>query len=121
MGTPRGYNHFYDMIEYAKEDERWFYQEATWRDSPYVKKDFIDQERAEATKQGKLSTFLQEVELEFRAVQGAVYPDFDRKIHLKKPFEIPEDELLSSSVEWIKTRTGTSSMKSTDEKRPSTT
>lgn len=93
MGTPRGYNHFYDMIEYAKEDDRWFYQEATWRDSPYVKKEFIEQERAEATKQGKLSTFLQEVELEFRAVQGAVYPDFNRNVHLKKPFEIPEDDL----------------------------
>ena len=91
MGTPRGYNHFYDLIEYAKEDDRWFYQEATWRDSPYVKKDFIEQERKEAERKGTLSTFLQEVELEFRAVQGAVYPQFDRKIHVVKPHEIPDD------------------------------
>jgi hypothetical protein len=93
MGTPRGYNHFYDLIQYAKEDERWFYLEATWRDSPYVKEEFITKERAEAEKQGKLSTFLQEVELEFRSVQGAVYPDFNRKIHVLKPSEIPEDDL----------------------------
>jgi phage terminase large subunit len=90
MGTPRGYNHFYDLIQYAKEDPRWFYLEATWRDSPHVKKEFIDEERKEAEKQGKLSTFLQEVELEFRAVQGAVYPSFDRKVHVVKPDEIPE-------------------------------
>lgn len=89
MGTARGYNHFYDLIQFAKEDERWFYLEATWRDSPYVKREFIEAERAESTKKGTLSTFLQEVELEFRAVQGAVYPQFDRKIHVVKPSEIP--------------------------------
>lgn len=89
MGTPRGYNHFYDLVEFAKEDDRWFYQEATWRDSPYVKREFIDEERKEATKKGTLSTFLQEVELEFRAVQGAVYPGFDRDIHI-----IPQHQWL---------------------------
>jgi hypothetical protein len=89
MGTPRGYNHFYDLIQFAKEDDRWFYQEATWRDSPYVKREFIEEERAEAKKNGTLSSFLQEVELEFRAVQGAVYPDFDRKVHVIRPDEIP--------------------------------
>lgn len=100
MGTPRGYNHFYDLIQYAKEDERWFYQEATWRDSPYVKKEFIEQEREEAKKKGTLSTFLQEVELEFRAVQGAVYPDFDRKIHLINPNDIPDDLTYYGAIDF---------------------
>lgn len=100
MGTPRGYNHFYDLIQYAQEDPRWFYQEATWRDSPYVKKEFIEQEREEARKKGTLSTFLQEVELEFRAVQGAVYPDFDRKVHLIKPNEIPEDLTYYGAIDF---------------------
>jgi hypothetical protein len=81
------------MIEYAKENDRWFFQQATWRDSPYVKREFIEEERAEAEKKGTLSTFLQEVELEFRAVQGAVYPTFDRKIHVVNPNEIPLDDL----------------------------
>jgi hypothetical protein len=100
MGTPRGYNHFYDLIQYAKEDERWFYQEATWRDSPYVKKEFIAEEREEARKKGTLSTFLQEVELEFRAVQGAVYPDFDRKIHVIKPDKVPEDLTYYGAIDF---------------------
>lgn len=100
MGTPRGYNHFYDLIEYAKEDKRWFYQEATWRDSPYVKAEFIAEERAEAEKRGTLSTFLQEVELEFRAVQGAVYPDFDREIHLINPSEIPQDLTYYGTIDF---------------------
>lgn len=117
MGTPRGYNHFYDLIEYAKtnskedqeirrlngetvEDYPWYYSEATWRDSPYVKPEFIRAERAEATKKGTLATFLQEVELEFRSVQGAVYPSFDRKIHIVKPHEVPEDLTIYAGIDF---------------------
>lgn len=100
MGTPRGYNHFYDLVEYAKEDDRWFYQQATWRDSPYVKKEFIEEEKAEATKKGTLSTFLQEVELEFRAVQGAVYPSFNRDVHIVKPHDIPDDLTYYGAIDF---------------------
>jgi hypothetical protein len=91
MGTPRGYNHFYDLIQFAKEEDKWFYQEATWRDSPYVSADFMANVRAEAEKRGLLSGFMQEYELEFRSIQGAVYPMFDRKVHVIKPADIPEE------------------------------
>ena len=91
MGTPRGYNHFYEMIELRKEDPTWFYQTATWRDSPYVSAEHMATARRDAEMKGALSSFMQEYELEFRSVQGAVYPMLDRKIHLKKPDEIPED------------------------------
>lgn len=100
MGTPRGYNHFYDLVQDAKENPRWFYQEATWRDSPYVKKEFIDEEREEAKRKGTLSSFLQEVELEFRSVQGAVYPMFDRKIHVIKPDQIPEELTYYGAIDF---------------------
>lgn len=100
MGTPRGYNHFYDLIQYAKEDERWYYDEATWRDSPYVKKEFIMAERKEAEARGTLSTFLQEVELEFRSVQGAVYPTFSRKVHVVKPADVPEDLTVFAGIDF---------------------
>lgn len=100
MGTPRGYNHFYDLIQFAKEDPRWFYLEATWRDSPYVSAEFIGEERKEAEKTGKLSTFLQEVELEFRAVQGAVYPGFDRKVHIVSPGDVPPDLTIYSGIDF---------------------
>lgn len=100
LGTPRGYNHFYDLIQYAQEDDRWFFLKATWRDSPYVKREYIEAERAEATKRGTLSTFLQEVELEFRAVQGAVYPDFDRDIHIMKPIDMPDDLTYYGAIDF---------------------
>lgn len=117
MGTPRGYNHFYDLIQYAKENGReahdklratgrevdehdWFYLEATWRDSPYVNVQNIKAERAESEKKGTLSTFLQEVELEFRAVQGAVYPAFDRKVHVVTPDEIPDELTIYAGIDF---------------------
>ncbi len=100
MGTPRGYNHFYDLIQFAKEDDKWFYQEATWRDSPYVSREFMDNVRAEAEKRGMLSGFMQEYELEFRAVQGAVYPSFDRKVHLIKPSDIPLELTYYAAIDF---------------------
>ena len=100
MGTPRGYNHFYDMIQLRRDDETWFYQEATWRDSKYVSKEHMAQARRDAEKKGSLSTFLQEYELEFRSVQGAVYPMFNRNVHVIKPSEIPEDLTYYGAIDF---------------------
>lgn len=100
MGTPRGYNHFYDLIQFAKDDDMWFYLEATWRDSPYVTAEWIAERRRTAEKKGKLSAFMQEYELEFRAVQGAVYPSFNRNVHQKKPNEFPDDLTYYASIDF---------------------
>jgi hypothetical protein len=100
MGTPRGYNHFYDLHLDAQDNPRWFYQTATWRDSPFVKREFIEEERAEAERKGTLSAFLQEVELEFRSVQGAVYPVFDRDIHVIKPADIPQELTYYGAIDF---------------------
>lgn len=100
MGTPRGYNHFYDLIQFAKEEDRWFYQEATWRDSPYVSREFMEGVKTEATKRGMLSGFMQEYELEFRSVQGAVYPVFDRKVHVISPTEFPEELTYYGAIDF---------------------
>lgn len=94
MGTPRGYNHFYDMYVDVQEQDDWFFLQATWRDSPYVSREHIERARKDAERKGTLSTFLQEYELEFRSVQGAVYPDFNRDVHIKKPSELlPEGDI----------------------------
>lgn len=92
MSTPKGYNHWYDMLEYAKKKESgWYYSEATWRDNPVVDPAWVANERQEADKKGKLNEFLQEMELEFRSVQGSVYPTFKRSLHTCRPDQIPED------------------------------
>lgn len=87
MGTPRGYNHWYDTIQDAKREDnkRWYYQEATWRDNPAIDPEWIKAEREEAERLGTLDSFLQEYELQFRTTQGSVYGSFDRKIHVITP------------------------------------
>jgi len=100
MGTPRGYNHFYDLIQFAKEEDDWFYQEATWRDSPHVSTDFMRDVKARAIKRGMLSGFMQEYELEFRSVQGAVFPVFDRKVHVITPDKVPEDLTYYAAIDF---------------------
>jgi len=100
MGTPRGFNHFYDMNIDAEQQDDWYYQRATWRDSPYVSKEHIDRAKKDAERKGTLSTFLQEYELEFRAVQGAVFPQFNRDIHIVKPSEVPEELSIYSGIDF---------------------
>jgi|GEM_PF-4282743 len=100
MGTPRGYNHFYDLNMDAQAQDDWFYQTATWRDSPYVSKEHIDRAKKDAERKGTLSTFMQEYELEFRAVQGAVYPSFNREVHLIKPTDIPQELTYYGAIDF---------------------
>ena len=100
MGTPRGYNHFYDLVMDAKEQDDWFYLEGTWRDSPHVSQEAIEQAKRDAERKGTLSTFLQEYELEFRSVQGAVYPTLNRKIHVVKPSDIPEELSIYAGIDF---------------------
>lgn len=91
MGTPKGYNHWYDMLEYANVKENgWYFSKATWRDNPTVSLDFIKKDREYAEKNGKLNSWLQEMELEFRAVQGSVYPMFKRTTHVVEPKMVPD-------------------------------
>lgn len=84
MGTAKGYNHWWELLEWAKQPEhkRWYYLEATWRDNPAVTAEWIAAERQEAEERGELDIFMQEVELQFRTVAGSVYKYFDRKTHV---------------------------------------
>ncbi len=91
MGTPNGFNHFYDLVMDAKKEDDWFLLEATWRDNPFVKPEAILQAKREAERKGNLNGFLQEYELEFRKVDRAVYGEFDRNVHVIKPSEVPFD------------------------------
>jgi hypothetical protein len=36
IGTPKGFNHFYDVAERAKTDEGWSYHHATMADNPHI-------------------------------------------------------------------------------------
>lgn len=91
MGTANSNDWWNEMIDRAEASERWFYSKATWRNNPLIKPEWIAQERDEAEKDGKLGPFLQETELIPFTLQGAVYPMFNKKIHVIKPTEVPSE------------------------------
>jgi phage terminase large subunit len=101
MSTPKGYNHWFDMVDRAEANpDEWFLSKATWRDNPAVTPDFIKGVKKDAEQRGTLSTFMQEFELEFRSVQGAVFPDFNRDIHTVKPSEVPKDGSVYCAIDF---------------------
>ncbi len=100
MSTPNVYNHWYDMVEKAREDPDWFYSEATWRDNKLISPEFIEKERKAAEEAGELSKFLAEYELQFRTVEGPVYEDFDVNVHVIQPSEVPKEGDLFIGIDF---------------------
>lgn len=94
MGTAKGYNHWYDLMQHAQEDSNWFYSEAIWKDNPLISKEWIADSRKQAERRGKLDLWLREYELKFMVPQKSVYPMFDRNIHVKSVEDLPEDGTL---------------------------
>ncbi len=91
MGTAKSDDAWNEKLQKAEENDDWYYSRGTWRENPLIKPEWIEQERKEAERDGKLGSFLQETELIPFTQQGAVYPMFERKIHVIKPGEEPSE------------------------------
>jgi Terminase RNAseH like domain len=90
MGTAKDKDHWNDMLDHAQRDEAWYYQKATWRDNPLISQEWVKNDRKQAELQGRLGIWLQEMELIPFTQQGAVYPTFNREIHVIEPDAVPE-------------------------------
>jgi len=86
ISTPKGYNHFHEL--YLKGQNEGDYK--SWRftsyDNPYISAKEIDNAKKDLTE----DTFAQEYMADFRKYTGLVYKEFERDIHVIKPFDIPE-------------------------------
>lgn len=79
LSTPKGYNHFFDLFEMEKKDP------ANWKSFhfPTSANPFISpQEIEEARKTMTEDRFAQEYLAEFRKMEGLVYKEFSRSLHL---------------------------------------
>lgn len=88
--SPKGFLPLSDD-EHDPVNQRWYYSKATWRNNPLIKPAWIAAERKQAEEEGKLGPFLQETELIPFTVQGAVYPMFEKRIHVIKEEEVPDE------------------------------
>lgn len=80
VGTPNGFDHFYELDLFAKEHpEEWDTFHFTSYDNPTLSKEEIDRRKAEIPE----DQFAQEYLAEYRKRTGLVYPEFDREKHIE--------------------------------------
>lgn len=88
IGTPKGFNHFYDLYNTKDEDYQSFH--FTSYENPYIPKDEIDKAKEEISE----DRFCQEYLADFRKTEGLVYKEFDRKRHVKEQAFIGSEEII---------------------------
>lgn len=91
MGTAKDIDHWNELLDKAEARKRWYYSKTTWRSNPMILPEWVAEERSEAEAEGKLGPFLQEMELIPFSQQGAVYPMFDKAIHVISQDKVPKD------------------------------
>ena len=69
ISTSRGYNHFYDLVQFAKDSPHWFYSLQTVHDTGVIPPEVLDEERKTMPEE----LFRQEFECDFSAANvGAI-------------------------------------------------
>ena len=90
IGTPKGYNHFYDLWQKGVSGPKRDIDFKSWKftsyDNPYLKKEEIQKAKESSNE----DAFAQEYLADFRKYTGAIYKEFNRNIHVLEPFKIPE-------------------------------
>lgn len=83
-GTPKGFNHLYDLFNFQEEDASWASFHYTTYDNPHIPVEEIE----EAKRRLSPDRFAQEYMADFRKTEGLVYKEFNRESHIYS--HIPE-------------------------------
>jgi len=76
--TPNGFNDFYALRNTAQSDPDWFYSHATSYDNPANDIEWLDKKKASMPE----DRFAQEYLADFRKMEGLVYKEFSRNLHI---------------------------------------
>jgi len=95
IGTPNGYDHFYDVYMMGQKDsENYDSDYASFKQpstiNPYLPIGEVEKAQKELTE----DAFAQEYLADFRHFTGRVFKEFDRNIHVIPPFKIPDHWIL---------------------------
>jgi hypothetical protein len=90
IGTPKGFNFFYDLYQRGQPNTKKYDPEwASWRftsyENPYVDKAEIDKKKDDVGD----DTFSQEYLGDFTSYESKIYKEFTQDIHVIKPISIP--------------------------------
>ncbi len=83
ISTPKGFNHFYVLFNKEQQDKDYKSFHFSSYDNPFLPIDELDKARSEMTE----DRFAQEYLADFRKMEGLVYKEFNRDIHLYDPEE----------------------------------
>ena len=89
IGTPRGYNHFYNLYLKGGQEDNWKSFQFRTIDGGFVSEEEIERARDELDER----TFRQEFEATFETYTGQIYYNFDVKKHTRKLDRIMNDPL----------------------------
>jgi len=90
IGTPKGFNHFYDLFTTLAPKRNWSTYRFTSFDNPLID----PKELEEARKTTPENKFAQEYLADFRKQEGLVYKEFDREKHVYKEAKINSAETI---------------------------
>jgi phage terminase large subunit len=78
IGTPKGFNHLYDLFNKESKDQDYKSFRFTTYDNPFIPREEVDKTKIELTE----DSFAQEYMADFRKTEGLVFKEFDRNKHL---------------------------------------
>lgn len=78
ISTPKGFNHFYDLYNLQETDADYKSFQFTTYDNPHIPNEEIEKAKSELTE----DRFAQEYMADFRKMEGLVYKEFDREVHV---------------------------------------
>lgn len=101
ISTPAGLNHFHKLFLQGIETSDTFQPNfKSWRWTSYDNK-YIPAEEIDAAKLSvSEDAFAQEYMADFRKMVGLIYKEFDREIHVIRPFEIPKNWKVYRSMDF---------------------
>lgn len=94
--TPNGFNHFYDKYNEALNNEMWFVSHATSYDNPHNDEEELNRLKKEKDQ----DVFAQEYMADFRKIQGLVYKDFSRDVHVYDDTAVFTKKILLAGIDW---------------------
>lgn len=101
IGTPKGFNHFYDLYYEAQNWEGWSTYRFTSYDNPHLPEEEIESERKRLQARNELDRFEQEYMAEFRKYSGLVYKAFDRSRHIYNDhWHRPKIDRVMCAIDW---------------------
>src|SRR3990167_2758218 len=99
LGTPAGMNWYWQLFIKAQDakDPDFASFKFTSYDNPYLAREEIETAKNQTKNSG---IFRQEYLEEPSTLEGLVYPEFIKDIHLVKPFKIPKEARLFRGIDW---------------------